>query len=116
MTVSRHYPAVSEGEVPVWIWNASADRWMIATAIGPRRATRRYNPAVRIKPAVRELIFERDGHRCQWPGGCRWPEEPLTIDHIVAVSRGGSKREDNLQVLCARHNADKNRLHDMCAS
>jgi hypothetical protein len=116
VSVSRHYPAVPEGEVPVWIWNASKQEWMLACAIGPRRGTRRYSAAVRVKEATRKRIFERDGYRCQWPTGCNWPDEPLTIDHVIPVSRGGSKRDDNLQVLCARHNADKNRLQDMCGS
>jgi len=93
----------------VWIWNASKREWMLACAIGPRRATRRYNPAAWLTKAQRERIFERDGYQCQWPDGCRFVDEPLTIDHIIPVFRGGSKREDNLQVLCARHNGDKAR-------
>ena len=33
--------------------------------------------------------------------------ENLTIDHIVALSRGGSDELDNLQFLCRSHNSSK---------
>jgi 5-methylcytosine-specific restriction endonuclease McrA len=110
MGVSRHYRAIPEGEVPVWIWNASKQEWMCVAAVGARYGARRYNPAGRVRAAQRKRILERDGYRCQWPGGCRWPHLLLTIDHIVPVSHGGSKRDENLQVLCTRHNHEKEQL------
>jgi len=43
-------------------------------------------------------LLERQGHRCALSG---WPLTPQTaaLDHIVAVTRGGLHRLDNVQVL-----------------
>lgn len=105
--VSRHYRAVPGGEVPIWIWNASKLEWMLVGAIGG--TTRRYNPARHVSEERRRQLFTQAGHRCQWPSGCKWSDLPLSIDHIVPLSQGGSNRDENLQVLCIRHNGDKAR-------
>ena len=56
-----------------------------------------------VKPAVREFVMERDGHRCV---DCLEAEN-LEIDHIVPVSAGGSSDASNLQVLCRSCNRRK---------
>jgi len=52
---------------------------------------------------VRLLVFKRDEFRCRLCGS----ERDITIDHIIARSRGGSNDESNLQTLCRRCNSSK---------
>lgn len=54
----------------------------------------------------RQMILERDGHRCRWCGS----GEDLTIDHIVPRSQGGTDANTNLQVLCSDCNGFKGAL------
>ena len=49
-----------------------------------------------ISKAKRQLVLERDGHRCVLCG-CR---TFLSIDHIIPKAMGGTDALDNLQVLC----------------
>lgn len=55
------------------------------------------------RPEVRLRIFTRDGFRCCQCG----VTEGLTIDHIIAVHRGGNNVDDNLQTLCRSCNSRK---------
>ena len=70
----------------------------------------RRREAVRIGRAtltaqMKQQVLERDNYRCQL---CGWtnPEE-LTVDHIVALSDGGSNDELNLRALCRPCNSAK---------
>lgn len=38
--------------------------------------------------------------------------EQLTVDHIKALSRGGTDELSNLRFLCRQHNSEKRDLHD----
>lgn len=75
-----------------------------------------------VSGSVRRRIFARDGYSCKLCGltGCehRWPSGSFTypttrpgvflsIDHIVAKSRGGSHEEANLRTLCTTCNTQK---------
>lgn len=45
-----------------------------------------------------------------WCSVCRTPGDesnPLQVDHVVPVERGGRNERSNLQTLCRRHNAAK---------
>jgi hypothetical protein len=42
-------------------------------------------------------IFQRDSYECRI---CHRTDEPLELDHIIPVCRGGSDESDNLQTLC----------------
>ena len=53
--------------------------------------------------SVRQRIFERDGFKCKSCGSTSF----LTIDHIVAVFRGGGNDDENLQCLCLSCNCSK---------
>ncbi|MFN8669451.1 MAG: DEAD/DEAH box helicase family protein [Gemmatimonadaceae bacterium] len=53
--------------------------------------------------AVKQEVMRRDGAYCR----CCGSTERLQIDHIRSVYRGGSNDPDNLQVLCAVCNHDK---------
>lgn len=58
------------------------------------------------KRAELELaLIDRDGYVCSHPD-CNICDD-LTIDHIVALSRGGSDELDNLCFLCRSHNSAK---------
>ena len=51
----------------------------------------------------RRRVFERNAYRCVNCGGY----DDLTIDHIVALTNGGSDDDANLQTLCRRCNSSK---------
>lgn len=50
-------------------------------------------------------LIERDGYVCAHPG-CNVVTN-LTIDHIVALSKGGADELSNLRLLCRSHNSEK---------
>ncbi len=56
-----------------------------------------------IRKAVKQAVTIRDKHRCVKCGAA----ENLHIDHVIALSRGGSNDIDNLQVLCRDCNLRK---------
>lgn len=77
---------------------------------------------VRLSKSLRRRIFREGGYRCEvcgivgreerWPkGGFGFPTDAphvfLSIDHIVAESRGGSRERSNLRVLCTVCNTKK---------
>lgn len=55
-------------------------------------------------PLTRRNLFQRDGHRCQY---CGCTGEPLSIDHVLPRSRGGSDSWDNVITACLRCNVRK---------
>lgn len=61
-------------------------------------------PDAPVRRSVRRFVFERDGHRCVIPG-CT--SRDVTLDHVVARSRGGSSDCRNLQTMCRQHNQMK---------
>lgn len=52
---------------------------------------------------IRQLVFARDGFTCSYCGST----ENLSIDHILAESKGGKTIADNLQTLCRSCNSRK---------
>lgn len=52
---------------------------------------------------VKQLVWARDGGRCQ---GCGSTSE-LQFDHVIALAHGGGNTEANLQVLCGPCNRRK---------
>ena len=56
-----------------------------------------------IPKSVRMFVWQRDGGKCVQCGAT----ERLEYDHIVALIRGGSNTERNLQLLCERCNRSK---------
>lgn len=67
-------------------------------SINPERAA--FN---RLRPKLAPIVFERDGFACVWCGAT----EPLHVDHIKPLSRGGSNELTNLQTLCGPCNLAK---------
>lgn len=62
----------------------------------------------RIRPSVRDAVFERDRFRCQRCGAVPGPGVWLEVDHIVEKAEGGSDEDlANLQTLCNSCHAAK---------
>lgn len=57
-----------------------------------------------ISKRVRYEVLRRDNYTCRY---CRSAENPLTIDHLVPVSLGGSDDPSNLVAACKDCNAGK---------
>lgn len=53
---------------------------------------------------TRAFILERDGYRCTY---CDSSEGPMEVDHVLAVSRGGSDDFENLVCACRPCNRSK---------
>lgn len=66
-------------------------------------------PRITFPSTVRKYVYERDNFTCQSCGKTN-KEARLTIDHIIALARGGSNDLSNLQTLCWECNRKK--LHD----
>ncbi len=60
------------------------------------------NRAAREKP-TKTGIYRRDGYSCQYCGSTR----SLTIDHVIARSRGGQDTWENLVLACSKCNVKK---------
>jgi 5-methylcytosine-specific restriction endonuclease McrA len=60
---------------------------------------------------VLELVDARQGGRCctecRRLGLATPATEPLEVDHLLALARGGDNRWENLQWLCRAHNRAK---------
>lgn len=59
-----------------------------------------------IKPVTRFEVFKRDGFACQYCGQ-KPPAVVLHVDHILAVSRGGTNEINNLLTACQTCNQGK---------
>ena len=53
---------------------------------------------------LRAYIFHQNGHRCFY---CSEQNKPLTLDHIIPQSRGGTDRVANLTTACLKCNQQK---------
>lgn len=58
---------------------------------------------------VRYAVLKRDGNQCVKCGASPRKDKPvvLEVDHIIPVSRSGSREIDNLQTLCRACNQGK---------
>ncbi len=68
---------------------------------------RRDGPREAIPAAVRRAVWDRDAGRCSWPldgGGCCGSTHRLELDHVVPWAKWGDSTEENLRVICGRHN------------
>ncbi len=68
-------------------------------------------PRIRIPSEVRKYVFERDRYQCKSCGKTQ-AETNLTIDHIIALARGGQNDISNLQTLCHTCNQQKKHHFD----
>jgi 5-methylcytosine-specific restriction endonuclease McrA len=62
-----------------------------------------------VPPGVQALVDEKQGGRfcvlCREQGLVTPDDEPLVLDHLQPLSRGGDNHHSNLRWLCAGHNA-----------
>lgn len=80
----------------------------------PRQATspqaevaERAAQRVRVMPALRWQVFQRDRWKCVACGRASHDDVILHVDHILPRSRGGSDTLENFQTLCDRCNLGK---------
>jgi len=67
---------------------------------GPEDAA---TPREPIPETVRRSVWQRDGGRCVRCGS----QERLEYDHLIALAKGGSNTERNIQLLCESCNRKK---------
>jgi 5-methylcytosine-specific restriction endonuclease McrA len=86
----------------------NGDRVRAATVVLPFPSIVRLSVYVRVpyKKIIlsRKNILRRDGHRCQY---CGRADLPLTIDHVIPVSRSGEDTWENLVCACVACNNRK---------
>lgn len=61
----------------------------------------------KISPKTRFEILSRDGFRCQYCGATPQDGAILEVDHIIPVSKGGSREKENLKTSCRQCNIGK---------
>jgi 5-methylcytosine-specific restriction endonuclease McrA len=61
-----------------------------------------------VPPLNNRALFRRDRHTCMYCG-LEHPEQELTRDHVVPMSRGGRDGWSNVVTACKRCNAHKGR-------
>lgn len=94
----------------VLLWFQDANNWSHAPWFKPKRnAYSEFDPEQKkkhrkvIPASMRRFIFKRDGEKCHYCG----TEEDLTIDHKLALARGGTSDPDNLLAACFSCNLAK---------
>lgn len=58
-------------------------------------------------PNERGVLFRRDDYTCRYCGNGDDPENPLELDHVYPISRGGEDVPENIVVSCLRCNRRK---------
>ncbi len=61
-------------------------------------------PALSEWRIIRDRVFARDNHTCQY---CGATDVKLHCDHVVPISRGGTNDDDNLVAACETCNCQK---------
>jgi HNH endonuclease len=80
------------------------------------RARRLSSPGTHTEKDVLDM-WERQKKRCAVPN-CTFPitekgPDKFHVDHIVPLSKMGTNGKENLQILCKRHNVQKNNSDDI---
>jgi hypothetical protein len=63
----------------------------------------------KVPTITNRVLFQRDNHQCAYCGR-KFGYKQLTRDHVLARSRGGKDRWDNIVACCAYHNNMKDNL------
>jgi 5-methylcytosine-specific restriction endonuclease McrA len=86
-----------------WV-KANPERARARALVSQHNRRARYFAAEgRLTPEARELLFETYGKACLRCGSA----DDIVVDHVVALSRGGSNLFENLQPLCRSCNVSK---------
>ena len=64
-----------------------------------------------LKKAIMDELFKKQGGRCMYDGR-KVQRDLFELDHKVPVSRGGTNRKSNFQLLCGTCNKRKGDLTD----
>lgn len=59
-----------------------------------------------VSKRLRYEVLRRDNHQCRYCGATA-PDAPLTVDHVVPVTLGGTDDPSNLVAACKDCNAGK---------
>lgn len=103
---------IAQAAIPVWHMGdgyGGTVRQMIETAFleaGLENEPQSTDQTPKRKPIpheIRRAVYERDKYRCVTCG----THLDLSLDHIVAWSKGGQDDADNLQTLCRSCNSRK---------
>jgi hypothetical protein len=70
----------------------------------------RQQERAKVTADVRYQVLKRDGHRCRSCGNTA-EVEPLHVDHIIPIAKGGKSDLENLQTLCQSCNLGKGARH-----
>lgn len=111
---TKHFGAIGLQCLPVFLANNLEVNWVHATRSA--RLMAGFDPDIvppRPEPEewrrIRQAVFVRDRHICQY---CGRKSERLECDHIVPISKGGSNTMDNLITACFDCNRSK-RAHTL---
>lgn len=88
--------------VAAGVWAETEWGWSMDVGTS-RHCRRKSDDRWKLTPELRDAVLERDGNRCQACG----VSEPLVIDHVVPVAKGGKTAYENLQALCPWCNGSK---------
>lgn len=86
-----------------WLEAAEADGTEVdevAEATGVAQAAAAAEQRVKVMPAIRWQVFQRDHWKCVACGRGSQDQIILQVDHILPRSRGGTDSLENLQTLC----------------
>ena len=95
-----------------WPGERGSDEWAEAV-LGRRLQRRAHRNASAQTKSKRILVFERDRYRCRYCGHAvrlielQRPKYMATLDHVIPVSRGGTRDMENLVTACCRCNNKK---------
>lgn len=84
-------------------WNARQPRYRNPTKRAVYRQNRRARSVGTVTPAAWQAVLERYHHRCAYCGA----DGKLTMDHVVALAKGGRHEPANVVPACARCNSRK---------
>lgn len=74
------------------------------------RRTRKLNGGGKLSPDIAEKLYKLQRGKCAC--GCKQPlGKDFHRDHIMPLALGGSNTDDNIQLLCASCNLQKNKKH-----
>ncbi|MBI2994926.1 MAG: HNH endonuclease [Gammaproteobacteria bacterium] len=78
----------------------------VNSIIAVKRSEIRRRSKRTIPPLTNRELFLRDAHLCMYCGG-EFPENNLTRDHVIPMSRGGKDRWSNVVTACRGCNTRK---------
>lgn len=98
-------PELADRLVTARLWDRADGGYQFRDDEAHWRSTRlRYGAGRQsVRPHLRAMVYERDGHTCKACGS----DEDLTVDHIYPWSLGGTDDMENLQTLCRSCNSSK---------